>query len=84
MLIVLLGKVVCWFIYTFFNKQYIFFVLQGMVLVSPESSPFACIEFDANIYVLFHAKHISTGFQTTIHVGNVRQTVKIVRMDKVS
>ncbi|CAI9729953.1 GTP-binding protein 2-like [Octopus vulgaris] len=55
---------------------------KGMVLVSPESSPFACIEFDANIYVLFHAKHISTGFQTTIHVGNVRQTVKIVRMDK--
>ncbi|GAB1607488.1 GTP-binding protein 2-like [Argonauta hians] len=57
---------------------------KGMVLVSPESSPFACIEFDANIYVLFHAKHISTGFQTTIHVGNVRQTVKIVRMDKES
>lgn len=55
-----------------------------MVLVSPQPLLFACIEFEADIYVLFHAKQITTGFQTTIHVGNVRQTVKIIKMDKVS
>lgn len=55
---------------------------KGMVLVSPQLSLFSSIEFEADIYVLFHAKQITTGFQTTIHIGNVRQTVKITKMDK--
>ena len=53
-----------------------------MVLVSEKSNPKACIEFEAEVYLLFHAKSISKGFQATIHVGNVCQTASITSMDK--
>lgn len=54
-----------------------------MVLVSPDLKPQACHEFEADIYVLFHNKFICRGFQTVIHVGNVRQTAIITKMSKV-
>lgn len=57
---------------------------KGMVLVSGKVEPKACKEFEAEIYLLFHANKISTGFQATIHVGNVCQTAKIIKMNKVS
>ena len=55
-----------------------------MVLVSPELHPSACVEFEADIYILFHSGYICTGFQTVIHAGNVRQTATIVKISKVS
>ena len=54
-----------------------------MVLVSESLNPKACKEFEAEIYLLFHANQISKGFQATIHVGNVCQTAVISYMDKV-
>ena len=54
-----------------------------MVLVSSELNPCACLEFEADIYVLFHTHYICKGFQTVIHVGNVMQTAIILRIDKV-
>jgi GTPase len=54
-----------------------------MVLVSEKLNPKACWEFEADIYLLFHAKHITVGFQATIHVDNVCQTAQISFMDKV-
>ena len=57
-------------------------VRRGMVLVSPEVAPAACYEFEADIYLLFHAGCLSSKFQTVVHVGNVRQTACIVRMNK--
>lgn len=54
-----------------------------MVLLSPQLSPVACLEFEAEIYLLFHTNHICKGFQTVIHVGNVRQTAIIIKMNKV-
>lgn len=59
-------------------------ILQGMVLVSPDSERYACREFEADIYVLFHSSRISVGFQTTIHIGTVCQTAVVVQMDRVS
>ena len=56
---------------------------QGMVLVSPHAEPACCIEFEAEVYVLFHSHYICKGFQTVVHVGNVCQTAKILHMDKV-
>ena len=56
---------------------------QGMVLLSPQLSPVACLEFEADIYLLFHTGYICKGFQTVIHVGNVRQTATIIKMNKV-
>lgn len=54
-----------------------------MVLVSEKLNPKACTEFEADIYLLYHANKISKGFQVTLHVGNVCQTVIIVSMDQV-
>jgi len=54
-----------------------------MVLVSAELNPSACFEFEADICVLYHNKSICRGFQTVVHVGNVRQTAIITKMSKV-
>ncbi|KAH9489526.1 GTP binding protein [Bulinus truncatus] len=57
-------------------------IRKGMVLVSPESPLQCCYEFEADIYVLFHSKSITTNFQTTIHIGTVRQTGIITKIDR--
>ncbi|OWF43546.1 GTP-binding protein 2-like [Mizuhopecten yessoensis] len=54
---------------------------KGMVLVSPEMIISACEEFDADIYLLYHSKQITTGFEATIHVGSVCQTCKIIEIE---
>lgn len=46
----------------------------GMVLLSPQESPVGCLFFQATVCVLFHTTAIYPGFQTTVHIGNVRQT----------
>ena len=55
-------------------------VRRGMVLLSPQLKPVACQEFEADIYLLFHQGSLCKGFQTVVHVGNVRQTATIVQM----
>ncbi|KAH3846837.1 GTP-binding protein 2-like [Dreissena polymorpha] len=52
---------------------------KGMVLVSQELVG-AYLEFEADIYVLYHDTKICTGFQTTVHIGNVCQTVQIMKI----
>ncbi|XP_059096502.1 GTP-binding protein 2-like isoform X2 [Tigriopus californicus] len=48
---------------------------RGMSLVDPRATEtHACLYFQAKISVLFHPKAISPGFQTSVHIGNVRQT----------
>jgi GTPase len=56
-----------------------------MVLVSSTSKPQACIEFDAEIYISMHHTNtpIRRGFETTVQIENIRQTVFIIEMDKV-
>ncbi|XP_014484503.1 PREDICTED: GTP-binding protein 2 [Dinoponera quadriceps] len=49
----------------------------GMVLVSPCDQPHATLFFQATVLILYHATAIFSGFQTTVHVGNVRQTCVI-------
>lgn len=55
-----------------------------MVLIHPKVEPQACREFEATIYLLFHANQIHKGFQATVHIGNVCQTAHISYMDRVS
>eukprot|EP00095_Tigriopus_kingsejongensis_P000675 maker-scaffold340_size202118-snap-gene-1.21 protein:Tk00675 transcript:maker-scaffold340_size202118-snap-gene-1.21-mRNA-1 annotation:"gtp-binding protein 2" len=51
---------------------------RGMSLVNPRAQEtHACQYFQAKISVLFHPTLISKGFQTTVHIGNVRQTAVI-------
>lgn len=49
----------------------------GMVLLSADSNPTGCLFFQATVCVLFHATTIYAGFQTTVHIGNIRQTAVI-------
>lgn len=51
---------------------------SGMVLLSPDSDASGCYFFQATVYVLFHTTAIYRGFQTTVHIGNIRQTAVIV------
>lgn len=57
-------------------------VRKGMVLISPQSPLSSCWQFEADIYVLFHNKSITNGFQTTVHIGTVCQTAVIRDIDK--
>ncbi|KAL0120959.1 hypothetical protein PUN28_008581 [Cardiocondyla obscurior] len=49
----------------------------GMVLVSLRDRPHATLFFQATVLIVYHATAIFPGFQTTVHVGNVRQTCVI-------
>ncbi|KAJ8975811.1 hypothetical protein NQ317_013742 [Molorchus minor] len=51
---------------------------NGMVLLSPEENARGCLFFQANVSVLFHATAIYPGFQTTVHIGNIRQTAVVI------
>ncbi|KAK3921921.1 GTP-binding protein 2 [Frankliniella fusca] len=48
----------------------------GMVLLCMEDKekPSGCLFFQASVSVLFHTTAIKPGFQTTVHIGNIRQT----------
>lgn len=50
---------------------------KGMVLVSKELVG-SCLEFEADIYLLYHDTQICKGFQTTIHIGNVCQIAQVM------
>ncbi|XP_035218281.1 GTP-binding protein 2-like isoform X2 [Stegodyphus dumicola] len=51
---------------------------KGMVLISQHVRPPVCYFFQAKIQVLFHSSNICAGFQASIHIGNIRQTVTIL------
>ncbi|XP_071833412.1 GTP-binding protein 2-like [Apostichopus japonicus] len=51
---------------------------KGMVLVRED--PTCCMEFEANICVLYHTTSIKKGFQVTVHVGSVCQSAIIEDM----
>ncbi|XP_037956926.1 GTP-binding protein 2 [Teleopsis dalmanni] len=56
-------------------------IRSGMVLLTdsgnPEVEPRGTIFFQAKVSVLFHATAIFVGFQTTVHIGSIRQTAVI-------
>lgn len=51
---------------------------NGMVLLSHEENAKGCLFFQASVSVLFHATAIYPGFQTTVHIGNIRQTAVVI------
>lgn len=53
---------------------------SGMVILMNNQDnfiPYGCRFFQAKISVLFHATAIYVGFQTTVHIGSIRQTAVI-------
>jgi len=52
---------------------------KGMVMISngEGEEAVACQYFQASVCLLFHPTEIFRGFQTTVHIGNIRQTAII-------
>lgn len=59
-------------------NTYVTGLRNGMVLVSAEENAKGCLYFQASVSVLFHATAIYPGFQTTVHIGNIRQTAVVI------
>ncbi|KAJ3286361.1 Short integuments 2, mitochondrial [Borealophlyctis nickersoniae] len=57
-------------------------IRKGMVMCSKALDPKAVLEFDAEILVLYHSTTIGNKYQAMLHCGCVRQTAKIMGMDK--
>lgn len=57
-------------------------IRKGMVMVSKALDPKAYFEFEAEVLVLYHQTTIVENYQAMVHCGCVRQTAKIVGMDK--
>ncbi|KND01799.1 uncharacterized protein SPPG_03590 [Spizellomyces punctatus DAOM BR117] len=57
-------------------------IRKGMVMLSKNAAAKAVYEFEAEILVLYHSTTISQKYQAMLHCGCVRQTAKIIGMDK--
>lgn len=56
---------------------------KGMAVLSP-SSNLACYSgLEANLFLLFHTTKMSKGFQGTLHVGKIVQTVVVESISQV-
>ncbi|KAH3764883.1 GTP-binding protein 1 [Pelomyxa schiedti] len=55
-------------------------VRKGMVIVPFDSHPTSCVEFEADILVLYHATTIALNYEAVIHCNAIKQCARIVRM----
>ena len=57
-------------------------VRKGMMMLSPKLNPMACFEFEAEVLILHHPTTIAPNYQAMVHVGSIRQTATILKMNK--
>lgn len=57
-------------------------VRKGMVLLAPDATPKAVRRFTASVLILYHQSTIARGYQAQAHIGSIRQTVRILDIDK--
>jgi hypothetical protein len=59
-------------------------IRKGMVMLDKETTPppRGCREFEAEILVLYHSTTIGHKYQAMLHCGAVRQTARVLAMDK--
>ncbi|KAI8912536.1 P-loop containing nucleoside triphosphate hydrolase protein [Gorgonomyces haynaldii] len=57
-------------------------ITKGMVMVSKSMEPKAVMEFEAEVLILYHSTTIGSRYQAMVHCGGVRQTARIVDLDK--
>ncbi|XP_067619613.1 GTP-binding protein 2 [Eurosta solidaginis] len=63
---------------SFTPKQTLPPLRSGMTLLGDsDEEPYGTLLFQAEVSVLFHATAIYVGFQTTIHIGSIRQTAVV-------
>lgn len=51
-------------------------------MVSKSANPVACLEFEAEILILYHSTTIAEKYQAMVHCGCIRQTASIVGLDR--
>ncbi|VDM99144.1 unnamed protein product [Thelazia callipaeda] len=57
-------------------------IRRGMVVLDAKEEGISCRRFTARLYLFHHpANEICVGFQGTVYVGSVRQTVTIIELD---
>ncbi|PHJ22836.1 elongation factor tu gtp binding domain-containing protein, partial [Cystoisospora suis] len=56
------------------------FFRKGMVLLEPSAPLRVCWEFLASVLLLHHSTTIQRGYQCVLHIGNVRQTGRVVEI----
>lgn len=63
----------------FVQNQNLAMLRSGMVLLpeTTDEEPYGSFFFQAKVSVLYHATAIYEGFQTTVHIGSIRQTAII-------
>ncbi len=57
-------------------------IRKGMVLLDEHIEPKVSHLFEAEILVLYHSTTIQKNYQAVVHCGTIRQTAKIIDMDK--
>ncbi len=57
-------------------------IRKGMVLLDTTINPKVAMQFEAEVLVLYHSTTIQKNYQAVIHCGTIRQTARIVSMDK--
>ncbi|XP_065061561.1 GTP-binding protein 2-like [Rhopilema esculentum] len=55
---------------------------RGLVVLEAVTTPYCCLEFEADVFLLFHTTSISKRFQATVHIGNVIQTAIVVDLSR--
>ncbi|VDK73976.1 unnamed protein product [Litomosoides sigmodontis] len=64
------------------DEMYVQSIRRGMVLLNDKDEGIACRRFTARLYLLYHpANEICVGFQGTVYIGSVCQTVTIMELD---
>lgn len=57
-------------------------VRRGMLVISPRHDKFITDKFEAKIKILHHPTTIKKNYEPMIHCGSIRQTAKIINIDK--
>ncbi len=57
-------------------------VRKGMILLGKEDKPGSVYRFEAEVYVLYHSTTIRVGYSPVVHIKSIRQSAKIIELDK--
>jgi GTPase len=57
-------------------------IRKGMVMLEKDDPAKVCYEFDADVSILNNHTTIKIGYQAVVHIGTVRQTAQVVKMNK--
>jgi len=53
-----------------------------MVLIHPSLKPTSCMEFDAEVVVLYHSTTMTVGYEAVVHCGAVHQAARLIKIDR--